>query len=363
MPPEKRTLPARYYVDPAVFAQERTRIFATMWVCAGRTEEVGAPGDFVLRDIAGESVIITRRKDGALAAHYNVCRHRGTRLCTEAAGHFPDRIQCPYHGWTYDLDGRLLGAPHMDGTTGFKRDDNGLTPVHVEDWDGHLFVTLNPAPSPLKEQLRGLPERFAAWRMGELRRAYRVTYDVAANWKLLMLNYSECLHCPLIHPALQRNADYLSGDNEPGTDAWFGGSMSFREGIFTMNRDGRQKRPALPGLSEEQRRHGYYYAVLPNFFLSLHPDYMLTHTLWPQACDRTQIVCEWHFHPTEHANALFDPSDAIDFWDETNRQDWHVSELSQAGISSRAYRPGLYSPREGLLWEFDQVMSRRIGGE
>jgi glycine betaine catabolism A len=363
MPPDKRTLPARYYVDPAVFAKERSRIFATMWVCAGRTEEVAATGDFVLRDIAGESVIITRRKDGALAAHYNVCRHRGTRLCTDAGGHFPDRIQCPYHGWTYDLDGRLLGAPHMDGTRGFMREDNGLTSVRAEDWEGHLFVTLNPAASALAEQLRGLPERFAAWRMGELRRAYRVTYDVAANWKLLMLNYSECLHCPLIHPALQRNADYLSGDNEPGTDAWFGGSMAFREGIFTMNRDGRQKRPALPGLSEEQRRRGYYYAVLPNFFLSLHPDYMLTHTLWPQDCDRTQIVCEWHFHPTEHANPLFDPSDAIDFWDETNRQDWHVSELSQAGISSRAYRPGLYSPREGLLWEFDQVMSRMIDGQ
>ena len=95
---EKRTLPARYYTDPAIFAQERERIFATMWVCAGRTEEVAAPGDFVLREVAGESVIVTRRKDGALAAHYNVCRHRGTRLCTEAAGHFPDRIQCPYHG-------------------------------------------------------------------------------------------------------------------------------------------------------------------------------------------------------------------------------------------------------------------------
>ena len=260
-------------------------MFATMWVCAGRTEEIAVPGDFVLRDVAGESVIITRRKDGALAAHYNVCRHRGTRLCTDASGHFPDRIQCPYHGWTYDLDGRLLGAPHMDGASGFRRDENALTPVGVGEWDGHLFLTLGPSPPPLLEQLRGLPERFGAWQMGELRRAYRVTYEVKANWKLLMLNYSECLHCPLIHPALQRNADYLSGDNEPVTDNWFGGAMSLREGIFTMSRDGRQRRQPLPGLSDIQRRHGYYYAVLPNFLLSLHPDYVMTHTLWPMACD------------------------------------------------------------------------------
>jgi Rieske 2Fe-2S family protein len=360
MTPEKRTLPARYYTDPDIFARERDRIFATMWVCAGRTEEIAAPGDFILRDVAGESVIITREKRGALAAHYNVCRHRGTRLCTEAAGHLPDRIQCPYHGWTYALDGRLLGAPHMDGVPGFTREGNSLTPAGVDEWDGHLFVTLKRSPPALSEQLRGLPERFAAWRMSELRRAYRVTYDVKANWKLLMLNYSECLHCPLIHPGLQRNADYLSGDNEPGTDTWFGGAMSLRDGIFTMNRDGRQTRPPLPGLSEEQGRRGYYYAVLPNLLLSPHPDYVMTHTLWPLATDLTRVLCEFHFHPSEHANPLFDPSDVIDFWDETNRQDWHVSELSQAGIASRAYRPGLYSPREGLLWEFDRIVSRLV---
>jgi Rieske 2Fe-2S family protein len=357
---EKRTLPARYYTDPAIFAAERERIFAAMWVCAGRTEEIPGPGDFIQREVAGENVIVTRCADGRLAGHYNVCRHRGTRLCTEEAGHFADRIQCPYHGWTYALDGRLLGTPHMDGVPGFVRAQNGLSPVATAQWDGHLFVTLNPSPAPLVDQLHGLPERFAAWEMGDLHRAYRITYDVKANWKLVMLNYSECLHCPLIHPALLRNSDYLSGDNEPAAGTWFGGTMSIRDGVFTMNRDGRQHRPALPGLSADQQRRSYYYAVLPNLLLSLHPDYMMTHTLWPLACDRTRIVCEWHFHPSEHASPLFDPSDVIDFWDETNRQDWHVSELSQNGIASRAYRPGLYSPREGLLWEIDQAITRMI---
>ena len=161
----------------------------------------------------------------------------GHALCTEETGRFADRIQCPYHGWTYGLDGRLLGAPHMDGVPG--RREDGLTPVGLPT-GRHLFVTLNPAPEPLDTQLNGLTERFAPWRMSELRRDCRVVHDVRANWKLVMLNYSECL--PLIHPALQRNTDYLSGDNEPPTDTWFGGAM-FREGVFTMNRDGRQRRP------------------------------------------------------------------------------------------------------------------------
>jgi Rieske 2Fe-2S family protein len=285
-----------------------------------------------------------------------VCRHRGTRLCTEASGRFAERIQCPYHAWTYDLDGCLVAAPHMEGAAGFRREDHSLARVHVDEWDGHVFVALREQPVPLFEQLRDLPAKFANWRMGELRRAYRLGYDVKANWKLLILNYSECLHCPVIHPGLQRLSHYTTGDNDPPAPGWLGGSMLLREGIHTMSRDGTARRAPLPGLTPAQQRHVYYYAVLPNLLLSLHPDYVMTHTLWPRACDRTEVVCEWHFHPRDHADPLFDPADVIDFWDETNRQDWHVSELSQAGIGSRAYRPGFYSPREGLLWEFDQIV-------
>jgi Rieske 2Fe-2S family protein len=197
--------------------------------------------------------------------------------------------------------------------------------------------------------------------MGSLRRGYRVSYDLKANWKLIVQNYSECLHCPVIHPALQKLSDYTSGENDPSTDAWTGGSMRLRDEAFTMSRDGRPRRPPLPGLDGHQRRRVYYYAILPNLLLSLHPDYVMTHTLWPRACDRTDVVCEWHFHPAELANPAFDPGDVIDFWDETNRQDWRVSERSQLGIGSRAYTPGPYSPREGLLWDFDQAVRRAIG--
>ena len=135
--------------------------------------------------------------------------------------------------------------------------------------------------------------------------------------------------------------------------------MGFKEGVETMSLDGRRRRDYLPLLTETQRQETRYYAIFPNFLLSLHPDYLMTHTLWPRAVDRTDIICEWSFHPDEMAKPDFQANDAVDFWDLTNKEDWGVSELSQAGISSRAYRPGPYSTREGLLHAFDEIVLER----
>jgi phenylpropionate dioxygenase-like ring-hydroxylating dioxygenase large terminal subunit len=361
MTPEPRqTLPARYYTDPDLFRREQERFFSRMWVCVGRDEEIAEPGRYVLRDVAGQSIILTRNASGEPAAFHNVCRHRGTRLCTDSAGRFQGRIQCPYHGWTYGLDGALVKAPHMDGMPGFAVADVSLQASAVDIWAGHLFVCLATESTSLVSQLGGLDAKFAAWGMESLRRAFRATYDVRANWKLVIQNYSECLHCPIIHPGLQKLSHYMTGDNDPATASWLGGRMELRTGVDSMTRDGRRRRAPLPGLSAEQQRHVYYYAVLPNLLLSLHPDYVMTHLLWPKAPDRTEIWCEWHFHPHEFEKPTFDPADAIDFWDDTNREDWRVSELSQQGIASAAYRPGFYSPREGLLWDFDQIVRRVV---
>jgi phenylpropionate dioxygenase-like ring-hydroxylating dioxygenase large terminal subunit len=358
--PIKTTLPARYYVDADHFLRERERLFGHMWVAVGREEDVRDAGQYVVVDVAGESVIVTRDGDGGLRAFFNVCRHRGTRLCTEPKGRLAGRIQCPYHAWTYGLDGRLVAAPHMEGTPGFACDDIRLAAVAVDAWDGHLFVSLDSSPAKLADQVGALAGKFAAWRMGELRRAYRVAYDVKANWKLIVQNYSECVHCPVIHPALQKLSHYLTGDNDPATPTWLGGRMELRPEVGTMSRDGRRRRAVLPGLDAEQQRHVYYYALLPNLLLSLHPDYVMTHILWPRASDRTEIWCDWHFHPREFEDPAFDPADAIDFWDDTNREDWRVSELSQLGIGSRAYTPGPFSSREGLLWDFDRIIVGRL---
>jgi Rieske 2Fe-2S family protein len=196
--------------------------------------------------------------------------------------------------------------------------------------------------------------------MEELRLHKRIVYDVRANWKLIVLNYSECLHCPVLHPMLNRLTDYLGTENEPPTPNYIGGSMGFRGGAETMSIDGKRRRACLPDLNPDQRAMVCYYAIYPNLLLSLHPDYMMTHTLWPRAVDRTEIICEWHFHPDEMARPGFQAEDAVEFWDVTNREDWQIAELSQAGIGSRAYTPGPYSAREHLLRAFDDACRDEI---
>lgn len=354
------TLPARFYTDPEVFKREMERFFFESWICAGRFENIPKPGDYFLREFAGESIIIVRSGLNSVEAFFNVCRHRGTRLCSIAEGNVPGRIQCPYHGWSYGLDGRLLGAPHM-GSLGFQQSDYPLHKLQTAVWDGHIFLNAHPCPDPLVVQLADLPARFAPWRMAELRLHRRVKYQVRANWKLIVANYNECLHCPVLHPALNRLTDYLGSDNEAPQPTYIGGSMGFRGVAETMSMDGQRHRDYLPGLNEDQCKKVMYYVVYPNLLLSLHPDYMMVHTLWPQSVDRTEILCEWYFHPGEMEKPDFVADDAIEFWDITNREDWQIVEMSQAGIESRSYSPGPYSSREELLYAFDQTVLERLG--
>jgi len=160
-------------------------------------------------------------------------------------------------------------------------------------------------------------------------------------------------------PLLQKQSHYLSGDNERPHPAYLGGRMDLRQGVQTLSTDGTTNRACFAGLSPADRRRVYYYALLPNLLLNLHPDYMLTFTVWPRGVDRTEIVCEWHFHPEEIGRPGFDPRGAVEFWDLTNRQDWELSDLAQRGIASRGYRPGPYSSREELLHALDRFVLER----
>jgi Rieske 2Fe-2S family protein len=348
---QPKTLPSRYYTDPDIFRQELERYFCRMWVCTGRSEQIPRQGDCFLAELAGESIIVLRDFD-AIRAFYNVCRHRGTRICRGSETKFTGPIRCPYHGWSYGLDGKLLGAPHMD--EGFDPGRYPLHPVKIDEWDGFIFLNLATDPQPFPSQLADLPQKFAPWGLRDLRRHKQITYQVRANWKLIVLNYNECLHCPLLHPALNRITNYLSGTNDPPKPGYIGGSMELRGEAETMSIDGKRRRDSLPGLTEQQQKQVFYYVVYPNLFLSLHPDYVMAHTLWPEEADRTRVVCEWYFHSDEMAKTDFQADDVLEFWHTTNQEDWAISELAQQGIRSRAYVPGPYSPREGLLAAFDR---------
>ena len=243
-----KTLPARYYTDPELFQQEVERFFFHSWICAGRTEQIREPGEYFLRDVCGESIIVTRDTAGVLRAFYNVCRHRGTRMCTATEGKLAGRIQCPYHGWTYGLDGRLIGAPQMDEAD-FSRQDYPLHAGALRRLGWTHLPQSQPANAfigPINSPICRRSSRTGKCRICACTSALSTMSQ--ANWKLVTLNYNECLHCPLLHPALNRLTDYLGAANEPPHPTYVGGSMGFRGGAETMSIDGKRRRNYLPAL-------------------------------------------------------------------------------------------------------------------
>ena len=351
--PGSRTMPGRYYTAPEIYQEEAEKIFGEYWHCVGRESQIAQPGDYYLQDLAGESLIIVRDRSGMARAFYNVCRHRGTRLCEEHQGRFSETIQCPYHAWTYGLDGRLLGAPHMADAVGFDKMDYPLHEAAIDSWEGFLFVSLGRKPKPLPESLGPLVGRFGRFSLPGLRPGGRREYDTQANWKLIFQNYSECLHCPMIHPGLARISPYLSGTNDLYEGASLGGHMLLNEGIGSLTMSGRSCGLPVGHLPTEDMNRVYYYSIFPNLLLSLHPDYVMFHTVWPRGPGRTRIICEWLFNPASFETPGFDPNDAVSFWDMTNQQDWHICEQSQAGQGSRRYTSGPYSPRESVPAAWD----------
>lgn len=353
---DTRTLAQRYFVSPEIFGHEKKRIFSRQWVLVGHQNQIVKAGDYFTSEIAGESLIVVRDQRSTIRSFYNVCRHRGTRLWEDQSGH-ASAIQCPYHAWTYGLDGRLLGAPHMNDVPGFDKSDYSLHPVHLGLWEGFIFVNLADSPAPLEEWFGPLAGKFSHWNLPRLRSAKRIEYDVQANWKLIFENYSECYHCPGVHPVLSKLSPYDSAENDLTEGPFLGGFMRITKGN-SLTMSGKSCALSVGDFGEDDFRRVFYYSIFPNMLLSLHPDYAMVHQLRPLSAERTLILCDWFFHPEAFERKDFRPDDAIEFWDMTNKQDWHVCELSQQGIASRAYEPGPYSPRESIPAAWDREYLR-----
>ncbi|MEA2254704.1 MAG: glycine betaine catabolism [Solirubrobacteraceae bacterium] len=358
-PMERATaLPGAAFTDPAVLDWELEHVFAAGWLCVGHADQVRERGDYLMADLGTESVFVIADDEGEPRAFLNTCRHRGARLVDAAEGRLT-RLQCPYHAWSYGFDGALRNAPHTEEIEDFDPGCFGLRAVRCAVVEGLVLVDLSgSAPAP-EDHVGELAPWLARYRLGELRRARRIVYEVDANWKAIAENYSECLHCPGVHPELNRLSHYLSGDTIRGAGAWCGGSMILSEGAQTMGVDGGAARPPIAGLDGDDVRSILYFLLFPNALVSLHPDYVMLHTLWPRAVDRTEVVCDWLFEPATMAADGFDPSDAVGFWDEVNRQDWHVCALTQRGMSSRGFEPGRYTTQETDVHAFDVMVAER----
>jgi len=356
---EARMLPAAAYTDPEVLAWERTNIFDARWVMAAHISELADHGAQVAVKLGNESVVLTRTEPGGICAVANVCRHRGHELLAVGESACRPVLRCPYHGWVYDLDGRLR---HAAGGNDIRAEEFSLVPRRCETHSGWIFVNADGNAPPLADEIVGLNEVLAPYEIEKLVSIARHEYEIAANWKIVHENYQECLHCSRLHPELSRVSPPDSGENIAPGPIWVGGWMELANNAATMSMDGRAIGPPLPGLDDRLKRRVAYFALLPNLLISAHPDYVLTHRLEPLAPDRTRIVCEWLTDTATAADPKFDPSGAIEIWDRTNRQDWKACESVHRGMISPAYSPGPLLAREDSVAMVVQWFARAYLG-
>ncbi|GAB3455905.1 aromatic ring-hydroxylating dioxygenase subunit alpha [Streptomonospora sediminis] len=338
------TLPGHYYTDPAVFAREQEHIFEARWFCAVRSADLHRPGAFRTATVGRESVLFTRNRSGTVRAFLNVCRHRGAQVCTAESGEVRRSLQCPYHAWTYDLDGRLVAAPNMSHMPDISREERGLIGVHVREWLGYVWVCLADEPPSFAATVQDV----VAGRLGDsaaidsygvdgLALGRRIRYDVAANWKLVIENFMECYHCGTIHPeltdVLPEFAEGYASQYYVGHGAEFGAEVAG----FTV--DGSAGFGRLDGVGDEQDRRYYAMTVPPQVFLNLVPDHVIMHRMFPMAADRTVIECDWLYSP-EVVESGADLSRSVELFDRVNRQDFDACERCQPAMGSRAYRSG-----------------------
>jgi glycine betaine catabolism A len=359
-----KTLPGRYYYESTIYEQELAHIFSEMWVCVARVERLFEIGMYRVVTVGTESVLVIRDRDGSLRAFLNVCRHRGARLCTTASGQLKGSVQCRYHAWTYGLDGRLLGAPNLRDMVGFDRATYGLLPVALEVWEGLIWLNLAPEPGSFAAQVHapilerfGTLEPFQRYHLGDLQSGTSISYDVKANWKLVLENFLECYHCGPMHPEFcDLLPGFQSGQIYTGDE-----SATLAAGKEAFSMSGKASRSPLPGLSDAQVRSYSGIVIPPNVLLNFLPDHLVMHTLFPTGPTTCQVNCEWLFAADEVVRPDFHPQDTVDIFDLVNRQDWEICELTQLGMSSRAYASGgVYVPAEAHIRELADFILGRL---
>ncbi len=341
------TIPARWYTDPAMPAAESRKVFGRTWQVVGRSRDVATPNSYLAGEVTGEPILVTRDSEGALRAFSNVCRHRGS-LLAEGSGQ-AGVIRCPYHAWTYTLDGRLHGVPEFEGVADWNRSQTCLPQFRVETWGPFVFVNQDPHAPPLAEVLGAIPREAAeiGCRMDELSFAARRDYVIECNWKVYVDNYLEGYHLPAAHPSLCRELDYAQYRVE--THRYYSSQIA----------------PIKPRSDEGSRRYQFadgsnragYYWIFPNFMLNVYPDNMSSNLILPLGPDRTLTIFEWFaYGGAEVAQAT------IDFSDEIQQEDIRICESVQRGLRARNYSQGRFSvKRENGVHHFHGLLAEFLG--
>ena len=340
------TLPARVYVDPAVLEAEEKRIFGASWQLVGRADQVAGPGDFFTARIAREEVLVVR--DGeSVRALSNVCRHRAGPV---AAGEGTCRVfSCGYHGWSYALDGRLLGTPEFDGVEDFRRDEVMLPSFRADTWIGLVFAHLDPAAPALAQTLDALGPRLESRGLASMRLAFRRDWTLDCNWKVYVDNYLEGYHIPVVHPGLMKELDYGAYRTE-----------TFRAHSLQVAPIRRREGGPIRSDSGDEAE---YWWIWPNLMLNVYPDNFSTNLVVPLGPGRTLTVFEWFFRDPERADVAESVRRTVEFSDEIQREDIAVCEAVQRGLGSATYERGRYSPRrETGVHHFHRLWADAMAG-
>ena len=343
------------YTEQSYFDRERDQVFARSWIPVCVADEVAAPGDFLVVEAAGRSVIVCRNRDGQLRAHHNVCRHRGARLCDAGPGHAQRFFKCPYHSWAYDLDGNCLGTPlftadsevphdqraifDTSGAKAFDKADYGLYPVRCEQWGFLIFVCLGDDAPPLLDELGDLPERLAGFRLEEWQLERRLEYEIDANWKLIAENFMEYYHLPWVHPSLVKVSPMDAHYRWQGAGKYVG--FCTTPIASTSDGGGWLGLPAIEGLSEDDAVSARFVWLYPNIAINVLPNHIFLLLPRPSGPGRTAETAYLLTHPQSRRLAQEADIDAlISFWDEVNREDIAIVERVQDGLSDPAYLGG-----------------------
>jgi glycine betaine catabolism A len=355
-------LPAAWYHHPGHYQRELEAFWYGRWVAACREEEIAAPGDWITVRIGSQSLVVLR-KDSGIKAFHNTCRHRGSVLCTAEQGRFErGRIVCPYHAWTYDLDGKLVGTPRRMETPDFDPKDFPLFDVALRTWGGFVFVNLS-GPGPFNEETVGLQKRLKNYRLEDLRIGKRIVVDVKANWKLLVENFAECFHCPPVHPELCRVVTAYQDAGAWGLRKRPEDKPEYKPGAQTLTMDGTARLPALPGLTDRERQAIYMAEMAPpNLFLNIQPDYVNSHLMFPTGPESVRIVYDWLFEPRHLPLKPADLEHYVALWEATNAQDARNCEWQQQGIHALPFEHGHYVPQEFDAHRFAQWVRAGLGG-
>lgn len=355
--PIRHTLPGHAYHSDETYVLDRERVFFRNWVYVARAERVSRPGSWLRADIAGESLLLVRGHDDRIRGFYNVCRHRGSQLCDGPQGRVRTHLRCPYHAWAYALDGTLAITPLIEPDE-IDRENTSLWPVRVEVWEGFVFLNLSrDEPPPLVAALGAQEEDVLAMArvgLGGLRIGHISTVDVQANWKIVLENYNECLHCPTVHPELVAVVPAFRRGSvvEAGRDD---GGVTLADGRVTVAADPRLRLPLLPGNRGNDDASAYFGAlVYPSMFLDVDGAAALATAVHPTGPRSCRLVTEYLFSPDAFDDPDFDPTPVVEFNDLVTRQDNEVCERVQRGVTSRAFDHGVFPAKDSYVYALDQ---------